>query len=70
MHEPEAIRRPALAVLFAALLAVVALPVLTHPQPPLIDYINHLARTYAISTIGTDTDLQRSMRSSGGSSPI
>ena len=59
MHEPEAIRRPALAVLFVVLMAAVALPVLTHPHPPLTDYMNNLARAYVISAIGSDADLQR-----------
>ena len=53
------IRRSTIAVLFIVVLMAVALPVLSHPMPPLIDYINHLARAYAISTIGTDADLQR-----------
>ena len=53
------IRHSTIALLFFAVLALVSVPVVTHLMPPLIDYINHLARTHAISTIATDTDLQR-----------
>lgn len=51
--------RGTIAVLFALLLAAVSIPVLTHPQPPLVDYINNLAGAYAIATVGADADLQR-----------
>ena len=53
------IGRPTLTVLFAVLMAAMALPVLTHPHPPLTDYMNNLARAHVISAIGADADLQR-----------
>ena len=47
------------AILFVLLLAVASIPILTHPLPPLADYINHLARTYVVNAIKTDPDLAR-----------
>lgn len=47
------------AVLFAALTLVAAIPVITHPLPPLSDYVNHLARMHVIASIGRDADLSR-----------
>ena len=47
------------AVLFAALGLVAVIPIITHPLPPLSDYVNHLARTYVIATSGHDPDLSR-----------
>jgi hypothetical protein len=43
-----------IAVLFVVLSAVAALPVLTHPLPPLQDYVNHLARMHVIGALDTD----------------
>jgi hypothetical protein len=43
-------------VLFAA---VVSLPVLLHPLPPISDYVNHLSRMHVIATIASDADLAR-----------
>jgi hypothetical protein len=47
------------AVLFAALALVAVIPILTHPLPPLSDYVNHLARMHVIASIGHDADLAR-----------
>src|SRR5687767_13886366 len=52
-------RASIVAMLFAAVAVAVSVPILTHPLPPLTDYINSLAGAYVISTIGADTDLQR-----------
>ena len=43
-----------IAALFVLLSAVAALPVLTHPLPPLSDYINHLARMHVIAALKSD----------------
>lgn len=40
--------------LFLVLSLVAALPVLTHPLPPLSDYVNHLARMHVIAVNKTD----------------
>jgi hypothetical protein len=53
------VRRQMVAVLFLAVAAAVAVPALTHPLPPLTDYINTLAGAHVISAIGSDADLQR-----------
>jgi hypothetical protein len=47
------------AVLFAALALVASIPIITHPLPPLSDYVNHLARMHVIASIGHDPDLSR-----------
>jgi len=47
------------AVMFAALALVASIPIITHPLPPLSDYINHLARMHVIASIGHDADLSR-----------
>jgi hypothetical protein len=47
------------AVLFATLTLVASIPIITHPLPPLADYINHLARMHVIASIGRDADLSR-----------
>jgi hypothetical protein len=47
------------AVLFAALALVASIPIITHPLPPLADYVNHLARMHVIASIGHDPDLTR-----------
>jgi len=48
-----------IAVLFAALALVASIPIITHPLPPLADYVNHLARMHVIAAIGNDADLSR-----------
>jgi hypothetical protein len=45
-------------VFFAVALAV-SIPILFHPLPPLIDYINNLARAHIIATMASDIDFQR-----------
>lgn len=53
------LRPSGIAILCIAMLAVASIPIVTHPLPPLSDYINHLARTYVIGAIGADPDLAR-----------
>jgi hypothetical protein len=48
-----------IAILFVALLALVSIPILLNPLPPISDYINHLARMHVIATINSDPDLHR-----------
>jgi hypothetical protein len=48
-----------IALLFIVLLAIVSIPILLNPLPPISDYINHLARMHIIATINTDPDLHR-----------
>jgi hypothetical protein len=48
-----------IAILFVALLAIVSIPILLNPLPPISDYINHLARMHVIATINSDPDLHR-----------
>src|SRR5690348_14971835 len=50
---------PQTAVLFALFALVGSIPVITHPLPPLTDYVNHLARMHVIASIGNDPDLSR-----------
>jgi len=50
---------PQTAVLFVVFALVASIPVITHPLPPLTDYVNHLARMHVIATIGNDPDLSR-----------
>jgi hypothetical protein len=45
--------------LLFVLLLLAAIPVWTHPLPPLEDYINHLARMHVIATIERDANLSR-----------
>src|SRR5437764_5907710 len=47
------------AVLFVVFALVASIPIITHPLPPLTDYVNHLARMHVIATIGNDPDLSR-----------
>lgn len=44
---------------FVVLALVAAIPIITHPLPPLTDYVNHLARMHVIATINHDGDLSR-----------
>jgi hypothetical protein len=73
MHTPEAHRDPspcpvgdlprsAIAILFAAVTIAVSIPVITHPLPPLSDYINHLATAHVVDAIASDPDLDRFYR--------
>ena len=48
-----------IAILFVVLLAIVSIPILLNPLPPISDYINHLARMHVIATINSDPDLHR-----------
>jgi hypothetical protein len=63
--EPPALRRSGdftfgqVAALFALLLAVVSIPIVLHPWPPMSDYINHLARMQVIANVKSDPDLAR-----------
>jgi hypothetical protein len=47
------------AVLFALIILIAAIPIITQPVPPLEDYINHLARMNVIAKIGQDANLAR-----------
>ena len=53
------VRPSTIAMLFLAVTAALSVPILTHPLPPLVDYINNLARAHIIATIGADADFQR-----------
>lgn len=46
-------------VLFLAVIVALAVPVVTHPLPPLTDFPNNLARAHVIASIGSDADFQR-----------
>ena len=46
-----------IAILFAALMLLVSIPIWTHPLPPLSDYVNHLARMHVIATLRTNPTL-------------
>lgn len=48
-----------IALLSVVLLAIVSIPVLLNPLPPISDYINHLARMDIIATINSDPYLHR-----------
>ena len=73
MHTPQAHIDPsrptagdlpgwAVAAAFIAVTAAVSIPIVTHPLPPLSDYINHLATSHVVDAIGSDPDLQRFYR--------
>jgi hypothetical protein len=47
---------------FIALTIAVSIPVITHPLPPLSDYINHLATAHVVDAIANDPDLDRFYR--------
>lgn len=51
-----------IAAAFLICLALVALPIVTHPIPPLSDYVNHLARMHVIAVLPHDADLARFYR--------
>lgn len=46
-------------MLFLAVTALLAVPIITHRLPPLTDYVNNLARANVIATIGSDAEFQR-----------
>ena len=48
---------PQTAVLFVLFALIASIPVITHPLPPLTDYVNHLARMHVIASIGNDRPL-------------
>src|SRR5438105_4084014 len=48
---------PQTAVMFAALALVASIPIITHPLPPMTDYVNHLARMHVIASVNHDGDL-------------
>jgi len=48
---------PQIAVMFAALVLLISIPIWTHPLPPLSDYVNHLARMHVIATLATNPTL-------------
>lgn len=58
-RRPHDLSRPLIAALFAVCLALAAVPILTHPIPPLSDYVNHLARMHVIAALPHDKDLAR-----------
>jgi hypothetical protein len=48
-----------IAALFVLFAAIVAIPVVLHPLPPISDYINHLSRMHVIASLGSDSNLTR-----------
>ncbi|WP_234051097.1 MULTISPECIES: hypothetical protein [unclassified Xanthobacter] len=58
-RRPHDLSRGLIAVLFVVCLAIAAIPILTHPIPPLSDYVNHLARMHIIAALPLDKDLAR-----------
>jgi hypothetical protein len=52
----------AVAALFIVVAVAVAIPVATHPLPPLSDYINHLATAHIVDAVASDRDLDRFYR--------
>ncbi|MFG1373472.1 hypothetical protein V5F32_14960 [Xanthobacter oligotrophicus] len=56
---PHDLRGRWIALLFVACFALVAVPILTHPLPPLSDYVNHLARMHVIAALPDDPDIAR-----------
>ncbi|MGH7248928.1 MAG: hypothetical protein ACREH9_12560, partial [Pseudomonadota bacterium] len=48
-----------IAALFVVLMAIVSVPIVLNPVPPISDYIDHLARMHIIATIGNDPFLHR-----------
>ncbi|GGF78057.1 hypothetical protein GCM10007301_42550 [Azorhizobium oxalatiphilum] len=51
--------RRTIALLFLICFVLVAIPIVTHPIPPLSDYVNHLARMKVIAAVPGDPDLSR-----------
>ncbi|MFG1378052.1 hypothetical protein [Xanthobacter autotrophicus] len=56
---PHDLRGRWIALLFVACFALVAVPILTHPLPPLSDYVNHLARMHVIAELPHNPDIAR-----------
>jgi len=50
---------PQIGVLFLLFSLIAAIPIITHPLPPVEDYLNHLARIHVIAAIGHDQNLAR-----------
>ena len=48
---------PQIAVLFAAMILLISIPIWTHPLPPLSDYVNHLARMHVMATLAKNPQL-------------
>jgi hypothetical protein len=48
---------PQVAVLFAAFVLLVSIPIWTHSLPPLSDYVNHLTRMQVIATLSKNPQL-------------
>ncbi len=59
MRRPTDFSGAQTAVLFIVSTLMVSIPIITHPLPPLEDYVNHLARMHVIATVGNDPDLSR-----------
>lgn len=58
-RRPHDLRPGIIAALFVACLILVAVPIITHPIPPLSDYVNHLGRMHVIAVLPNDPDLAR-----------
>ncbi|MEP9354418.1 hypothetical protein ABLE93_12550 [Xanthobacter sp. KR7-65] len=58
-RRPHDLRPGTILVLFVACLALVSVPILSHPIPPLSDYVNHLARMHVIAALPHDADIAR-----------
>jgi hypothetical protein len=50
---------PQLAILFLLFIVITSIPIITHPLPPIEDYVNHLARMHVMSVIGHNPYLSR-----------
>ena len=48
---------PQIAVLFAAMILLISIPIWTHPLPPLSDYVNHLPRMHVMATLAKNPQL-------------
>src|ERR1700684_2454827 len=56
---PGEFSKAKIAVSFVVLMAIVSIPIVLYPLPPISDYINHLARMHVIATGSSDPDLSR-----------
>ena len=59
IRNPWTFPRRQIAALFVLFAGIAAIPILSHPLPPLSDYVNHLSRMHVIAAIGNDPDLAR-----------
>src|ERR1700733_5353273 len=50
---------PQLGILFALFIVITSIPIITHPLPPIEDYVNHLARMHVMSVIAHNPYLAR-----------